>query len=159
MSNTLRKMNINFGKCQHLPSIIATFFLEFQHLPSIIVIFLMEFQHLATRIATFSINLTVTPSQALSQPTQPASQPPQPASPYIYILIRTCLKELSSEAINWIHPFVVRVYETHIFHCKNHAFWKPPSKTPRKSNIIRRPCQKHFVKWTLFFANVNTSHL
>ena len=113
MPKTLRKMNINFAKCQHLPSIINTFFHEFQHLPSIIVIFLMEFQHLATIIAIFSRNFHIIPSQALSQPTQPASQPAsQPPQP------------------------CVRVYETQLFIVKTMLFENHLQKRIVKVTLI-----------------------
>ena len=68
---------------------------------------------------------------------------------WMIILILTCLMESSSGVINWTIPcFETQLLVIH----KNHAFRTPPSKTLRKRNVTRRPCQTHFRKMnTRFF--------
>ena len=125
------------------PGLSTTFFCECQHLPTKITTFFHEFQHLPTKITTFFTNLiTSYPKSTILLPSFMRL--------YTYILIRTFSKELSSEAINSF--FFSGYYEKWLFRCNLHAFWKPPPKTPRKTNIFRWPCPKHLVFRVPFFC-------
>ena len=109
-------------------SLLITEFHEFQYLPAKITI---HFKNFNTPYLKSPLNLTKSNTSRLK------------TLSLVYILIRTFSKELSSEAINSFFLFSFGYYEKWLFHCKLYAFWKPRSKTLRKTNIFRRPCPKH----------------
>ena len=127
MSKTPRKTTPYFCKCQHLLSIIAIFSLNFnklQHFPSIIAAFVSQMLLNAPRCLQMlpdAARCSEKPPDAARccqiLPEAPTCSQMLPNAPKhlcmtlgtratcIYIVIRTCLKEWPSEAINWIFCF------------------------------------------------------